>query len=238
MLATGDDFQDTHKKLEDMMCKERGVENWSKTHSSPLEYSKLALINFAHRRNTTKSPALQLPHKTIEPSDNTKYLGVIVDRNLTWKAQQSYAVEKGTKWAAQIRRLTQPSWGITPKYAKCLFISIALPRVLYAVDVWCSPSDGTRKGPIAIGSVKTSNQITSVQRAGTLCHDPAPIFHFSPPPQVTTITPSPPATQPARAQQAPVRRQSPASIPLPPSPPPMDICPPSPPRPTLAHFMP
>ena len=71
-----------------------------------------------------------------------------------------------------------------------------------------------------------------------LCHDPAPIFHFPPPPQVTTTTPSPPATQPAHAQQVPVRRQSPANIPLPPSPPPMDICPPSPPHPTLAHLMP
>ena len=70
------------------------------------------------------------------------------------------------------------------------------------------------------------------------CHDPAPIFHFPPPPQTTTTTPPPPVTQPARAQQAPVRRQSPANIPLPPSPPPMDICPPSPPRPTLAHLMP
>ena len=71
-----------------------------------------------------------------------------------------------------------------------------------------------------------------------ICYDPAPIFHFPPPPQTTTTTPSPPATQPARAQQAPVRLQSPANIPLPPSPPPMDICPPSPPRPTLAHIMP
>ena len=168
MLATGDDFQDAHKKLEDMMCKERGVENWSKTHSSPLEYSKLALINFAHSQNTAESLALQLPHKLIEPSESTKYLGVIINRNLTWKAQQSYAVEKGTKWVAQIRRLTRPSWGITPKYAKRLFISVALPRVLYAVDVWCSPSDSAQKGPMAVSSVKTSNQITSVQRAGTL----------------------------------------------------------------------
>ena len=70
------------------------------------------------------------------------------------------------------------------------------------------------------------------------CHDPAPIFHFPPPPQVIPTMPSPPVTQPARAQQAPVRRQSPASIPLPPSPLPMDICPPSPPHPTLAHLMP
>ena len=69
-------------------------------------------------------------------------------------------------------------------------------------------------------------------------HDLAPIFYFLPPPQVIPTTPSPPVTQPARAQQAPVRCQSPASIPLPPSPPPMDICPPSPPRPTLAHIMP
>jgi hypothetical protein len=151
-----------------MICKERGVENWSKTHSFPLEYLKLALINFVHSRNTAESPALQLPHKSIQPSESTKYLGIIVNRNLTWKAQQSYVVEKGTKWAVQIRRLTQPSWGITPKYTKCLFISVALPRVLYAVDVWCSPSNSTWKGPFVVGSVKTSNQITSVQRAGTL----------------------------------------------------------------------
>ena len=71
---------------------------------------------------------------------------------------------------------------------------------------------------------------------GHWCHDPAPIFHF--PPQVLPTTPSLPVTQPAHAQQAPVQHQSPASIPLPPSPPPMDICPPSPPRPTLAHIMP
>ena len=71
-----------------------------------------------------------------------------------------------------------------------------------------------------------------------LCHDPAPIFHFPPPPQVIPAMLSPPVTQPAHAQQAPVQHQSPASIPLPFSPPPIDICPPSPPHPTLAHIMP
>ena len=68
------------------------------------------------------------------------------------------------------------------------------------------------------------------------CHDPAPIFHFPPPPQVIPTIPS--VTQPVCALQAPVQCQSPASIPLPPSPPPMDICPPSLPCPTLAHLMP
>ena len=105
MLATGHHFHDAHRKPEDMMCKEKGV-NWSKTHSSPLEYSQLALIDFVHRQSKAESPALQLPHKTIEPSESTKYLGVVVDRNLTWKAQQSYAVEKATKrWPGREKHL-------------------------------------------------------------------------------------------------------------------------------------
>ena len=168
MLATGRNFRDTHRKLHDLMRKQRGVENWSNTHSSPLEYSKLALINFAPRHKNADNPPLTLPHRIIEPSDSTKYLGVIVDRHLNWKAQQSYAVEKGAKWAAQIRRLARPSWGITPKHAKRLYISVALPRILYALDVWCIPTDDPISGPKATGSSRVTKQITSVQRAGAL----------------------------------------------------------------------
>ena len=100
------------------MEKQRGVVNWSTSHSSPLEYSKLALINFVPRHKKADNPALTLAHRTIEPTDSTKYLGVIVDKHLSWKAQQSYMIEKGAKWAAQICRLTRPTWGIRPKHAK------------------------------------------------------------------------------------------------------------------------
>jgi len=121
MLASGKDFPSAHRKLAAMMGRAGGVEDWSKTHSSPLEYSKLALINFAHRCKNMESPTLYrftgyLPRRTIKPVESTKYLGVIFDRNLNWKAHQAYAVEKGAKWVAQIRRLTRPTWGITPSY--------------------------------------------------------------------------------------------------------------------------
>jgi len=43
-----------------MMNREGGVEDWSKTHSSPLEYSKLTLINFAHRCKKEARPTLYL----------------------------------------------------------------------------------------------------------------------------------------------------------------------------------
>jgi len=168
MLATAADFPSAHAKLTDMICEEGGVEDWSKTHSSPLEYSKLALINFAHSRKPMESPTLQLPQRTVKPVDNAKYLGVVFDRNLNWKTQQEHAVGKGTKWAAQIRRLARPQWGITPKYAKRLFTSVALPRIMYAIDIWCTPTSSEHPGPMAIGSAKVTKQIATIQRAGAL----------------------------------------------------------------------
>ena len=168
MLASGKDFPSAHQKLADMMTREGGVESWSKSHSSPLEYSKLALINFAHSSKSEENPTLQLPRRTVQPANSTKYLGVIFDRNLNWKAHQAYTVEKGTKWAAQIRRLTRPTWGVTPNYAKHLYTSVALPRVLYAIDLWCTPSNSAHEGPRTKGSAGVIRRIGSIQRAGAL----------------------------------------------------------------------
>lgn len=168
MLASGCNFQETHCKLKDMMCKAKGVINWSKTHSSPLEYSKLALINFTPRHLKEENLTLHLLHRSIEPTESTKYLGTIVDRHLNWKAQQAYMVEKGTKWAAQIHRLACLTWGIILKYAKHLFVSMALPRVLYTLDIWCTLSDTPSIGCKALRLSKVTRQITSVQRVGVL----------------------------------------------------------------------
>jgi len=81
---------------------------------------------------------------------------------------QAYTVEKGAKWAAQIRRLTRPIWEITPKFTKQLFTSVALPRVLYAVDLWCTPVNNKHDGPKTVGSARAIKQFASIQRAGAL----------------------------------------------------------------------
>jgi len=89
------------------MCREGGVLEWSKMHNSPLEYTMLALIDFAHSQNNKKSEMLHLPQITVKPVGSTKYLGIIFDHNLNWKVQQAYTIGKGLKWAAQIRRIAK-----------------------------------------------------------------------------------------------------------------------------------
>ena len=142
--------------------------DWSKTHNSPLEHSKLALIDFAHHSNKTPRPNLTLPSTMLPPTVSTKYLSVIIDQHLNWKAQRAHAIEKGSKWAAQIKRIARPSWGITPKYARRLYISVTLPRILYGAEAWCGPSGDKDKGTKNIGTAKVIGQIMTIQRSGAL----------------------------------------------------------------------
>lgn len=117
LIAIAETFEEVHQMLADMMTRRGGVIDWLETHNSPLEYSKLALVDFAHPTNMKERTLLTLPSRKIKPTPSTKYLGVMLDQHLNWKAQHAYTIEKGTKWAAQIHRITRPTWGITPRYA-------------------------------------------------------------------------------------------------------------------------
>ena len=168
IMATARDFHETHNILANMMTREEGIYNWSKTHNSPLEHSKLALIDFAHRNNRKERPSLHLRNSIISPMLSTKYLGIIVDQHLDWKAQQAYVVEKGAKWTAQIRRIARPTWGVTPKYARRLYIGVALPRILYGADVWCGPPSSRNNNTRDCGSTKIIKQLTTIQHTGAI----------------------------------------------------------------------
>src|SRR5260370_15093499 len=117
ILAMAPNFKRTHQTILDMMSRKGGIYEWSTTHNSPLEHSKLALVDFAHANSAKERPDLMLPNATVTPSASTRYLGAIIDQHLNWKVQHPHATGKGTTWASQIRRMTRPSSGVTPKQA-------------------------------------------------------------------------------------------------------------------------
>jgi hypothetical protein len=74
LIAMVDNFMEAYNKLANIMCREGGVLDWSMIHNSLLEYSKLTLIDFAHRSSSKTRIALQLPQRQIMPASFTKYL--------------------------------------------------------------------------------------------------------------------------------------------------------------------
>ena len=108
--------------LANMLTREGGIYEWSNSYNSPLKLSKLALIDFTHRMKQIDRPPLTVTGSTFMLMDSVKYLGIMVDQHLTWKTQHNHTIKKGSKWASQIRRLTRPSWGITPRYTCHLYM--------------------------------------------------------------------------------------------------------------------
>jgi len=124
VLAVADTFEEAHKNSGRHDGKEGGVAEWTTTHNSPLEYSKLALIDFAHCQSQKSRSPLQLPQRTVESVTSTKYLGVFFDQNLNWKVQQAHAIKKGTQWAAQIRRIANLVGFAFGKHFRRIIVSI------------------------------------------------------------------------------------------------------------------
>ena len=105
---------------------------------------------------------------TIKPTTSTKYLGVMLDQHLKWAPQVAQACEKGSKWSLQIRRLTKPTWGLSSRGARKLYVSVALPQILYGIDIGCTPTHGKSAKGKKKGSVNTIKKLVTVQRAGSL----------------------------------------------------------------------
>lgn len=96
LLAIRADFVETTQRLEMMMTKEDGGIQWSREHNSHFEVTKSSVLHLTRRtspdpnsrrgRVPMEKPALTLEGHLIQEEDFYKYLGVLIDAQLQWKA--------------------------------------------------------------------------------------------------------------------------------------------------------
>jgi hypothetical protein len=177
-LAAGTTFEENNTTLRNMMTGHNGATAWSTAHNSTFEIDKFALLHLSRKRepNPTRlgkqcplsRPSLSLANHTINPSPSHKFLGVILDQNLNFKEHANYALGKGEKYAAQLRRLAQKRRGVPGRLARNLHNAVVLPKMLYAAEVWCNPirnpAPGKKKKR---GSTAFATKLARVQRTST-----------------------------------------------------------------------
>ena len=149
LLAIGSNLEETTEKLRNLMEKEGGGLEWSKSHNSRFEISKSAVLHFSRKtisdleeegqRIPLPRPPLIVNHQTIQEVQSYKYLGIQIDSQLRWKEQVQRSIVNATKWLLQYRQLTRPSSGTSVKLMRQLYISVALPKISYGIDVWYTP---------------------------------------------------------------------------------------------------
>jgi ribonuclease HI len=169
LLATGSSFTDTHRKLKSMMERTRGCFDWSWSHNSPLELSKLAIMDFSLKKRTGNDLTLTCPRTgkstTVKSTQKYKFLGVLFEPNLRWTTQSESAIATSSRWINLVRRLARVSTGISAKLMRQLYIAVAIPRMTYAADVWyIPPYKATVTSKRRQGSVTFTDKLRSIQR--------------------------------------------------------------------------
>lgn len=167
LIAVGKDFESTHTILADMLERPGGCYDWSRAHNSRFETNKFALIDFSMNRRKTR-PNMHIQGTTIKPTFSHRFLGVIVDQELRWKAQAANAIAKGTAYVFQLRRLSTAAKGLPLHLMRQLYQAVAVPKMLYAADLWFTPSFREGSDILQRGSIGVAKRLTSVQRIAAL----------------------------------------------------------------------
>jgi ribonuclease HI len=153
-------------RLANMVVKTGGALDWSLIHNSKFDVPKSAYMCFTHRR--VNIPVLKLRERTLEPKTSHKHLGVILDSKLQWRKQDDAAVEKAMKWTLLFRRLASAFHGIRATHMRHLYRAVAIPKALYAADVWMTPEYNPPGAKKTRGSLRAIRRLESVQRLATI----------------------------------------------------------------------
>lgn len=177
LIALGKDFEETTHRLKQLMTKEDGGLQWSKSHNSKFEVSKSAILHFGKKtepdpdlergRIPLVRPALTLEGQAVEEVECFKYLGIQIDAQLRWKEQAQRATANTTKWILQYQRLTRVSTGVCSKLMHQLYLAVALPKITYGIDVWYTPPTKPAGYTRNIGSVGILRNLQKAQRLAT-----------------------------------------------------------------------
>src|SRR6195952_5575990 len=123
------------------------VEKWCKDTELSVNPFKTEMVLFTRK---TKIEELKLPSlfgTSLSLSENVKYLGLILDKNLRWKAHFEAKIGKASIAFLQSRRAIGKSWGLNPQHVLWLYTVVVRPMFCYGAGLVasCSSQDCQRR---------------------------------------------------------------------------------------------
>ena len=138
VVATAKTLNQTMQALKNFMERREGSFKWAQDHNSKFKISKVAVLHCqprARKPTNLPLPVLWLQGKAIKQVESYKYLGVHIDGQLCWRVQENKVMVKATSYVMMFCRLTCTNLGIRPRLMWLLYISVAVPKMMYALDV-------------------------------------------------------------------------------------------------------
>lgn len=75
----------------------------------------------------------------IRPVEHAKYLGIWLDKTLSFRVHRSKAVAKANGSLAALRSISGSTWGTSLLSMRKIYLAVVIPQMLYGVAAWYSP---------------------------------------------------------------------------------------------------
>lgn len=148
----------TGQQLEDVINPVlQAIDTWMTSRGLELAHHKSEAVILSRRWAFTP-PRLTLGGHVIALKNQLRYLGVILDRRLTFAAHVDTVAKKASRSAAAIARL-MPNINGPDQSKRRLLASVTESQLLYAAPVWCKT---------VAASARTKVNLTRPQRAAAL----------------------------------------------------------------------
>ncbi|KAJ7347812.1 hypothetical protein DFH08DRAFT_698974 [Mycena albidolilacea] len=172
------------------MQQQDGIDAWGTSHNTIFGPAKYQVAGFSWRRilhpllanKTLPEPCydLQLGPHVVKTMTSVKLLGVHLDRELHWH-QQCTALAKGEAWLIQTACIARTSRGVGARDMRHLYLSVCVPQMLYAADLFLSPpacncSLLTRVDPAIIKKLHSIQRCAALAITGALRSTPTEVL--------------------------------------------------------------
>jgi ribonuclease HI len=140
LLILGRTLAHMYKQMNAAIVK---ANQWAEENGLTLSPHKTIAVLFTRKlKFTIPQIQLRLGEIIIPLSSEAKYLGVILDRRLTWRPHVLWKLKQCTKYMFMIRNAIKPTWGPPQLMMKWIWTAVVRPKLMYSCVVWAKECEG------------------------------------------------------------------------------------------------
>lgn len=135
LYVKGNDTETMRSLMQDALDE---VLNWGNSHGLSYNPEKTTILMFENGRKYKSEPILKMAGVALEYSQNLKYLGVTINKRLSWLPHVRERVAKCNALLNKVRHIIADQWGLTKERILWIHNAIVLPRLSYGAIVWAN----------------------------------------------------------------------------------------------------
>ena len=113
------------------------IENWATSNGFKFSKSKTQCVHFCQLRKQHDDPVLHLYGSPIPVVEESKFLGILFDRKLSFIPHIKYLKAKCLKALNLLKVLSHTSWGADPNYtSQAVSVSSPVKIRLWLYYIW------------------------------------------------------------------------------------------------------